>query len=64
MHCKSNALESFTIQLEDNDFDIHHTCRSCGIHFNHLDGRHTKDAKNVLTINDEFTVNNFLNKLV
>ncbi|MGH9909652.1 MAG: hypothetical protein ACRD32_03350 [Nitrososphaerales archaeon] len=38
MYCKSNDLESFTIELPDNDCDIHHTCKNCGIHFNHLDG--------------------------
>jgi predicted Zn-ribbon and HTH transcriptional regulator len=38
VHCKSNDLESFTVPLENDDFDIHHTCRGCGIHFNHLDG--------------------------
>ncbi len=38
MNCKSSDLESKDFQAEDGYKDIHHTCKNCGIHFNHLDG--------------------------
>ncbi|HEY7733847.1 MAG TPA: hypothetical protein VIB07_03545 [Nitrososphaera sp.] len=36
--CKSQALESNSFTASDGYRDIHHTCKSCGVHFNHLDG--------------------------
>ncbi|HKX82445.1 MAG TPA: hypothetical protein VJL54_09340 [Nitrososphaera sp.] len=36
--CKSTELESNAFEAADGYQDIHHTCRSCGTHFNHLDG--------------------------
>ena len=38
MNCKSSHLESKDFLAEDGYTDIHHTCKKCGIHFNHLDG--------------------------
>ncbi|MGI0023634.1 MAG: hypothetical protein ACREA4_00640 [Nitrososphaera sp.] len=38
MACKSRELDSNSFEAPDGYQDIHHTCRSCGIHFNHLDG--------------------------
>jgi ribosomal protein L37E len=38
MVCKSQQLESHSFVASDGYNDIHHTCRSCGTHFNHLDG--------------------------
>ncbi len=36
--CKSRELDSNSFAASDGYQDIHHTCRSCGIHFDHLDG--------------------------
>ena len=38
--CKSTNLESNRIgQVEkDGYFDMHHTCKQCNTHFDHLDG--------------------------
>ena len=36
--CKYQQLESFSFVAPDGFDEIHHTCLSCGIHFNHLDG--------------------------
>ena len=38
--CKSTNLESNRIgQVEKNGyFDMHHTCKQCNTHFDHLDG--------------------------
>ena len=36
--CKYKQLESFSFVAPDGFDEIHHTCLSCGIHFNHLDG--------------------------
>ncbi len=38
MNCKSSNLEYKEFLAEDGFQDIHHTCKNCGIHFNHLDG--------------------------
>jgi hypothetical protein len=38
MNCKSSFLESKGFLADDGFEDIHHTCKECGIHFNHLDG--------------------------
>ena len=42
MNCKSSAMESKKFIAEDGYEDIHHTCITCGIHFNHLDGKQFK----------------------
>ncbi len=42
MNCKSSYLESKDFLAEDGCKDIHHTCKNCGIHFNHLDGEQFK----------------------
>jgi len=42
MNCKSSAMESKKFIAEDGCEDIHHTCITCGIHFNHLDGEQFK----------------------
>lgn len=36
--CKSMDLEYFAFKADDGFDEIHHTCRSCKTHFNHLDG--------------------------
>lgn len=36
--CKSQQLEGFSFVAPDGYDEIHHTCKSCGTHFNHLDG--------------------------
>lgn len=36
--CKSMELDSKSFVAPDGYDDIHHTCRSCGTHFDHLDG--------------------------
>lgn len=38
--CKGTDLESYQVSEaeEDGYFDMHHTCRSCDAHFDHLDG--------------------------
>ena len=36
--CKSQQLESHRIVAPDGYDDIHHTYKSCGTHFGHLDG--------------------------
>ena len=38
IECKSQQLESFSFFASDGFEEMHHTCLSCGIHFNHLDG--------------------------
>jgi len=38
IECKSQQLESFSFFASDGFKEMHHTCLSCGIHFNHLDG--------------------------
>lgn len=38
MKCKSQNLISNDFIAEDGYEDSHHTCQSCGTHFNHLDG--------------------------
>jgi ribosomal protein L37E len=42
MNCKSSLLESKNFIAADGFEDIHHTCKECGIHFNHLDGEQFK----------------------
>ena len=38
--CKSTDLESNRISEVEKDgyFDMHHTCKQCNAHFDHLDG--------------------------
>ena len=38
--CKSTDLESNRIGEVEKDryFDMHHTCKQCNTHFDHLDG--------------------------
>ena len=38
--CGSTSLESMQISEEEEDgyFDMHHTCKSCNAHFDHLEG--------------------------
>ena len=40
INCGNTELESNRIgQIEsDGYFDMHHTCKKCDIHFDHLDG--------------------------
>jgi hypothetical protein len=37
--CKGTDLKSNSFVASDGYDDIHHTCRSCGTHFDHLDGQ-------------------------
>jgi hypothetical protein len=45
--CKSMDLESNRVgQIEkDEYFDMHHTCRQCNTHFDHLDGEVFNNCK-------------------
>jgi transposase-like protein len=36
--CKSQNLEGKSFTASDGYIDIHHSCRDCGSHFDHLDG--------------------------
>lgn len=36
--CKSQKLTGNSFTAADGYTDIHHTCRDCGAHFDHLDG--------------------------
>ena len=36
--CKSTSLDGKSFAAPDGYMDIHHTCKSCGVHFDHLDG--------------------------
>jgi len=36
--CKSQHLTSHSFIAPDGYDDMHHTCKSCRTHFNHLDG--------------------------
>ena len=38
--CKSTELESKRIGeiQKDGYFDMHHTCKKCNVHFDHLEG--------------------------
>lgn len=38
--CKSTELESFQVSQPDETgyFDMHHTCKNCNTHFDHLEG--------------------------
>ena len=38
IECKSKDLEYFDFEASDGFKVVHHTCRSCKTHFNHLDG--------------------------
>jgi len=36
--CKSQKLTGNSFTAADGYVDIHHTCKDCGAHFDHLDG--------------------------
>jgi hypothetical protein len=36
--CKGQKLEGKSFNAPDGYLDIHHTCKDCGAHFDHLDG--------------------------
>jgi hypothetical protein len=36
--CKGQKLEGKSFTAPDGYLDIHHTCKDCGAHFDHLDG--------------------------
>ena len=36
--CKSQNLDYFEFKASDGFDEVHHTCRACKTHFNHLDG--------------------------
>lgn len=40
IRCGSTRLESFRVGDTEPDgyYDMHHTCRECGTHFDHLEG--------------------------
>lgn len=44
--CKNQFLDSKKSgKTEDGYFDMHHTCKKCKTHFNHLDGRIISNCK-------------------
>lgn len=45
INCKSPKLEYFGFKAKDGFDDIHHTCKICKTHFNHLDGETYKECK-------------------
>ena len=45
IRCKDTNLISFSYTASDGFNDMHHTCLSCGTHFNHLDGETYVDCK-------------------
>jgi len=47
MYCGCHCIKCGSIELDSNQvskteedgyFDMHHTCRRCGVHFDHLEG--------------------------
>jgi transposase-like protein len=42
INCKSPSLTSNDFVASDGYEDSHHTCKVCGVHFNHLDGEQFK----------------------
>ena len=42
INCKSPSLISNDFVATDGFEDSHHTCKTCGVHFNHLDGEQFK----------------------
>lgn len=38
MSCKSPDLDNSEFIAPDGFNEVHHTCKDCGTHFNHLDG--------------------------
>ncbi len=40
IRCKSGDLESMQVGKREDDgyFEMHHTCRGCNAHFDHLEG--------------------------
>lgn len=47
IRCSSTDLESQRIGETEDDgyFDMHHTCKSCNAHFDHLDGEIFEECK-------------------
>ena len=45
--CKNQFLDSKKIGKTEKDgyFDLHHTCKKCKTHFNHLDGQIISNCK-------------------
>ncbi|MBP2624980.1 MAG: hypothetical protein KAF24_03395 [Nitrosopumilaceae archaeon] len=45
--CKNSMLESKQVGKTEDDgyFDMHHTCKKCKTHFNHLDGQIITNCK-------------------
>ena len=45
--CKSTELESNRTSIVEKDgyFDMHHTCKKCFVHFDHLDGTIFENCK-------------------
>jgi hypothetical protein len=44
--CKSHKIDSWSFLGSDGYHDMHHTCKSCNTHFDHLDGEiYTKCEK-------------------
>jgi len=46
--CKSTELESKQVSKVESDgyFDMHHTCKKCNTHFDHLEGDIFENCKN------------------
>ncbi len=42
INCKNPSLISNDFIASDGYEDAHHTCKACGLHFNHLDGEQFK----------------------
>lgn len=40
INCESTDLESNQVSITEDDgyFDMHHTCKKCKTHFDHLEG--------------------------
>jgi len=43
--CKGQQLTSYAFVGPEGYDEIHHTCNSCGTHFNHLDGESYKKCQ-------------------
>jgi len=46
IRCGGTALDSEQVGVVEQDgyYDMHHTCRSCGTHFDHLEGTVFKEC--------------------
>jgi len=47
INCESTDLESKQVSITEDDgyFDMHHTCKKCKIHFDHLEGNIFESCK-------------------